>query len=372
MKIGILTLPFNNNYGGYLQAYALMAVLKRMGHQPTLIMRRHNKARVSTRYKIKLFIAGLLKTILTFKKHQIIYDVEYDFNKKGRDMHKFVNEFMQPQTPYLYDTVSLKKYCEGKFDAYIVGSDQVWRAIYVPDIKNYFLDFTKGWNICRIAFAASFGTDTPEYTPIQIEQCRELLKTFDGISLREKSGMEVFKHFGWSVDSVQIVLDPTMLLSAKDYSNVLPTNKAKSVNKIFYYVLDSNQKIESILTKSQTLLGKEIFGISNIQKEDSVLVAIEEWLVNIRDADFVITDSFHGMVFSIIFHKPFVVCANLDRGADRFINLLDALSLSSRLIAEDNSLDLLIQEPIDWNQIDKKIEKIKIESFKFLEKYLSK
>lgn len=372
MKIGILTLPFNNNYGGYLQAYALMAVLKRMGHQPTLIMRRHNKPKVSVKYKIKLFITGLLKTILTLKKHQIIYDVEYGFNKKGRDMHKFVNEFMQPQTPYLYDTVSLKKYCEGKFDAYIVGSDQVWRAIYVPDIKNYFLDFTKGWNICRIAFAASFGTDTPEYTPIQIEQCRELLKTFDGISLREKSGMEVFKHFGWSVDSVQIVLDPTMLLSAKDYSNVLPTNKAKSVNKIFYYVLDSNQKIESILTKSQTLLGKEIFGISNIQKEDSVLVAIEEWLVNIRDADFVITDSFHGMVFSIIFHKPFVVCVNLDRGADRFINLLDALSLSSRLIAEDNSLDLLIQEPIDWNQIDKKIEKIKIESFKFLEKYLSK
>lgn len=371
MKIGILTLPFNNNYGGYLQAYALMTVLKRMGHQPTLIMRRHNKARASTRYKIKLFVTGLLKTILTFKKHLIIYDVEYDFNKKGRDMHKFVNEFMQPQTPYLYDTVSLKKYCEGKFDAYIVGSDQVWRAIYVPDIKNYFLDFTEGWNIRRIAFAASFGTDTPEYAPVQIEQCGELLKTFDGISLREKSGMEVFKHFGWNIDSVPIVLDPTMLLSAKDYSKVLPANKAKSVKKIFYYVLDRNQKIESILTKSQILLGEEIFGISNIQKGDSVLIAIEEWLVNIRDADFVITDSFHGMVFSIIFHKPFVVCANLDRGADRFINLLDALSLSSRLIVEDNCLDLRIQEPIDWNQIDKKIEKIRIESFKFLEKYLS-
>ena len=84
-----------------------------------------------------------------------------------------------------------------------------------------------------------------------------------------------------------------------------------------------------------------------------------------------ITDSFHGMVFSIIFHKPFVVSVNLARGADRFINLLDALSLSSRLIVEENCLDLQIQEPIDWNLIDKKIEKIRIESFKFLKKYFS-
>lgn len=370
MKIGILTLPFNNNYGGYLQAYALMTVLKRMGHQPTLIMRRHNKPKVSVKYKIKLFVTGLLKTILTFKKHQIIYDVEYDFNKKGKDMHKFVNEFMQPQTPYLYDTVSLKKYCDGKFDAYIVGSDQVWRAIYVPDIKNYFLDFTEGWNIRRIAFAASFGTDTPEYTPVQIEQCGELLKTFDGISLREKSGMEVFKHFGWSIDSVQVVLDPTMLLSAKDYSKILPVNKAKSVNKIFYYVLDRNQIIESVLIRSQTLLGKEIFGISNIQKGDNVLIPIEEWLVNIRDADFVITDSFHGMVFSIIFHKPFVVSVNLARGADRFTSLLSLLGIENRMLTPTRQVKDVVLNDIDWEKVDEKLLDMKTKSKAFFKEVL--
>ena len=246
----------------------------------------------------------------------------------------------------------------------------MWRAIYVPDIKNYFLDFTEGWNIRRIAFAASFGTDTPEYTPVQIEQCGELLKTFDGISLREKSGMEVFKHFGWSIDSVQVVLDPTMLLSAKDYSKILPVNKAKSVNKIFYYVLDRNQIIESVLIRSQTLLGKEIFGISNIQKGDNVLIPIEEWLVNIRDADFVITDSFHGMVFSIIFHKPFVVSVNLARGADRFTSLLSLLGIENRMLTPTRQVKDVVLNDIDWEKVDEKLLDMKTKSKVFLKEVL--
>lgn len=370
MKIGILTLPFNNNYGGYLQAYALMTILKRMGHQPTLIMRRHNKTRASIRYKIKLFVTGLLKAILTFKKHQIIYDVEYGFNKKGRDMHKFVNEFMQPQTPYLYDTVSLKKYCEGKFDAYIVGSDQVWRAIYVPDINNYFLDFTDNWKVKRIAYAASFGTDFPEYSDEHIKQCGELVKKFNNISLREKTGLEIINRFGWQVDSAHVVLDPTLLLSANDYSSILPTNKAESTNCIFYYVLDENQKIKSILLDACSLLGKKAHGISDIQKGEQVLASIEEWLTNIRDAEFVFTDSFHGMVFSIIFHKPFAVCVNVDRGGNRFSNLLDMLGLTDRMLTNKQTIKDIVNHNINWGIVDSKIEKMQYSSIFFLKKAL--
>lgn len=370
MRIGILTLPFNNNYGGYLQAYALMTVLKRMGHQPTLIMRRHNKPKVSAKYKIKLFVTGLLKTILTFKKHQIIYDVEYGFNKKGRDMHKFVNEFMHPQTPYLYDTVSLKKYCEGKFDAYIVGSDQVWRAIYVPDIENFFLDFTKGWDIIRIAYAASFGTDHPEYTDKQVLQCGKLLKYFDAVSVREKSGNKVFESFGWGNLNLKVVLDPTMLLNANDYSKVLPSVPSESLGKVFYYVLDFNSTLKKLLEDTSSLLEKELYGISNIQQVGEVLPSIKKWLINIRDSNFVITDSFHGMVFSIIFHKPFIVCVNFDRGVERFISLLDELGLSDRIYNSDCNLQILMANDINWVDVDKRIGLLREKSIKFLKQQL--
>ena len=366
MRIGILTLPFNNNYGGYLQAYALMTVLKQMGHQPTLIMRRHDKPAVSVRYKLKLGVKGLIKTILTFKKHQIFYDVEYSFKNKGKEMLQFVEKYMQPQTPYLYDTNSLRTYCKGKCDAYIVGSDQVWRAIYVPDIKNYFFDFIDGWDVKRISYAASFGTDKPEYTDEQICQCKELLCNFDAVSVREKSGLEVFKRFDWNVKSPQYVLDPTMLLSSKDYSKILPAAKAESANKIFYYVLDSDRNIESVLSILSALLQKELYGISNIQRTKDSLPSIEEWLTNIRDADFVVTDSFHGMVFSIIFHKPFMVCVNKDRGADRFVSLLSFLGLEDNIILSQSQIKKIALSQIDWRNVDEKLSAMKSKSKEYL------
>lgn len=370
MRIGILTLPFNNNYGGYLQAYALMTVLKQMGHQPTLIMRRHDKPVGSIEYKLKLGIKGLIKTILTFKKHQIFYDVEYSFKTNGKEMLKFVNEYIQPQTPYLYDTNSLQEYCKGKFEAYIVGSDQVWRAIYVPDIKNYFLNFTEGWDVRRISYAASFGTDRPEYTDDQIDSCRELLSHFDAVSVREQSGIEVFKKFDWIVKSVQYVLDPTMLLSAKDYSKKIPVKKAKSADKIFYYVLDRDEKIDEALSKASSLLEKELYGISNIQKVNGILPSIEEWLTNIRDAEFVVTDSFHGMVFSIIFQKPFVVCVNKDRGSERFVSLLKEFGLENRILTKEQPIDSIIKNSIDWNSVNSIIDKEKEKSLLYLRENL--
>lgn len=228
MRIGILTLPFNNNYGGYLQAYALMTVISQLGHEPTMIMRRHDKPKVSCSFKIKYALKGIVKTVLCCKKHPILYDVETEFRHKGKSMLKFVNQYIAPETPYLYSKEELCKYCEGKFDAYIVGSDQVWRAIYVPDIKNYFLDFTEGWNVKRIAYAASFGTDKPEYSDEQIKQCKKLIGLFDGVSLREESGLSVVSNFGWKANVEGVVLDPTMLLAAEDYQKVLPLKASES------------------------------------------------------------------------------------------------------------------------------------------------
>ena len=241
MKIGILTVPFNNNYGGYLQAFALMSVLKQMGHEPTLIMRRQNKRRMFIKVGIKYFIMGIYHSFKNKKLCPLIYKTERDFEYLGSNMHQFVDKRMQPQSPYLYTSKDLQRYCDGKFCAYIVGSDQVWRAIYVPDIANYFLDFTLGWNVKRIAYAASFGTQNPEYTQEEKKVCCNMIPKFDAISLREKTGKHVFANFGWEYKNLEVVLDPTLLLNSSDYTKLLSNEKEEINDGIFYYVLDKNQ-----------------------------------------------------------------------------------------------------------------------------------
>lgn len=371
MRIGILTLPFNNNYGGYLQAYALMTVIRQLGHEPTMIMRRHDSPKVSKPFKIKYTLKAIAKIILRCKKLPIIYNVETGFFHKGKNTLKFVNQYITPQTPYLYSKEELRKCCEGKFDAYIVGSDQVWRAIYVPDIKNYFLDFTEGWNVRRIAYAASFGTDKPEYSEEQIQQCKKLVGLFDGVSLREESGLSVVSTFGWKANVEGVVLDPTMLLDAGDYQKALPLKPFMSKGKVFYYVLDRNEQINALLKEVSQVLDKELYGISDIQKGNEPLISIVEWLTDIRDAEFVITDSFHGMVFSIIFHKPFLVAVNKDRGADRFTNLLSMLGLSDRMIVEGANVGKKIEANIVWSIVDDKIIQLKMKSMSFLKQNLA-
>jgi len=365
MKIGILTLPFNNNYGGYLQAFALMTVLKQMGHEPTLIMRRHNKSELSFIRKVRYFVKGLAKTILKRTFYPCFYNVENTFRFRGRNMHTFLNKYIQPQSKYIYTTEDLRNECKGKYDAYIVGSDQVWRSIYVPGIiSNMFLDFTQGWNVKRIAYAASFGTDSPEYTVEEKEVCGNLIEKFDAISVREDGGLRVFEDFNWNVNNPKVVLDPTLLMTKDEYNKILPGKNDSVIGKIFCYVLDKNNETQNTISRIKTILNKPVYEIADIQKGESKLPSVESWLTAIRDSDFVITDSFHGMVFSIIFNKPFVVCTNKNRGASRFESLLIQVGLTENLLSDFTDINKICN--VDWTVVNSKIKEKLDESINFL------
>lgn len=366
MKIGIITVPFNNNYGGYLQSYALMTVLKRMGHEPTIIMRRHNPHPVSAAFRMGFFIKGILKTVLRRKLYPCFYSEELSFKIRGKGMLTFVDRYMQPLTKYVYSSDELRKECENKFDAYIVGSDQVWRAIYVPGIVgNMYLDFTEGWNVKRIAYASSFGTDNPEYTAEEKEICGKLIEKFDAVSVREDSGLKVFDDFLWKVKNPQVVLDPTLLLSKDDYNKILHQENKLAKGKIFCYVLDKSDDAKKTISNILRQLNRPLYEISDIQKGDSVLPSIETWLTAIRDSDFVITDSFHGTVFSIIFNKPFAVYVNKARGSSRLECLMKKFGLETHILSMHHQNNIEYNH-FDWNRFNKTIElKIK-ESKQFL------
>ena len=227
---------------------------------------------------------------------------------------------------------------ESDFDAIVVGSDQVWRPKYYGKIENAYLGFAKGWNIKRIAYAASFGTDDWEYTDEQTKECGELLKKFDAISVREASGVTLCKeHFGVEV---QHVIDPTMLLYKEDYIRLIEAaNTPKAKGTLLNYILDETpgkkELIEQI-AKDKSLVPFRVNSRVEDHKallKERIQPPVEQWLRGFYDAEFVVTDSFHACVFSILFGKPFVVIGNKKRGMARFESLLKMFGLEDRLVS---------------------------------------
>lgn len=363
MKIGILTLPFNNNYGGYLQAYALMTVLKKMGHDVELIYRRPKRRPL--KYRILNPIKTVIKILLGMPHCGFIMNQETDLRRDGKLLMPFVDKNIVPRTKPFYTTASMKKSCAGKYDTIIVGSDQVWRPKYLPNIYDFFLEFVEDKNVKKIAYAASFGTSTPEYTEEQKLKCGHLISSFSAISVRENSGLDVIRSFGWKTNSIpQLVLDPTFLLERDKYFEYLLLDES---NNIFCYILDKDEKNTELIKLAEQILHTSSFEIMKDSMSKSFCQpSIETWLSCIYNSKFVLTDSFHGMVFSIIFNKPFAVCVNHNRGADRFRSLLFQLNLESRIINSKKELETIINKSICWNEVNKKLQAMRLASLHFL------
>lgn len=373
MKIGILTLPYNNNYGGYLQSYALMRILKEMGHSPEIISRRHNKRKFI--WRIVQFIKRLLKKCIGKKIPCIIPSQEIELRVRGEKMFKFVDKYISPRTISFYTSKDYYKYINGRYDAIIVGSDQVWRPNYGPHIQDYFLSsFSSDKTMC-IAYAASFGSDNPIYTKTEIKECGDAIKKFKAISLREDSGINVIRSFGWETPcEIEVVLDPTLLLNKESYVELLPSGDSPAKGKVFCYVLDNSETVRQVIIdicKDCGVASYHIINTSMWKRYDYIMPSVEDWLKGILEAKYVITDSFHGAVFSILFNKDFFVCGNEMRGKARFLTLLSKFGLEDRFV--DMSMPSILQmKPIDWNYVNNIIHDMRIESLAFIERALKK
>lgn len=369
MKIAILTHPLGTNYGGMLQNCALQQVLEGLGHTPITI---NYQFETSLKTKVLSFGKRLLLRIkgeriplrvwLTRKEYLYITQFTRDFIKE----HIKVSE--------LFFLDKIKKQDFGDIDAIIVGSDQVWRGSN-PNIEKFYLcDFVNN-DIIKIAYAASFGVDYWEMTPKLTARCAKLASLFRAISVREQSGASLCKNF-LGVDA-QFALDPTLLLNADYYSRIIGEKEIES-NKdkyLYTYVLDNapyktqiTEKLsEKLSLNTHSVMVRKYFkevGYSGLS--DCVYPPVEQWLRGFKDADFVVTDSFHGTVFSIIFHKPFISIVNKKRGADRFVSLLSMLGLEDRLV--DNADDALrqVESPIDFETTDIILDGLRKSSMTFL------
>lgn len=375
MKIGILTQPLHTNYGGLLQAYALQETLKQMGHEPWILQREKMGCVVVCLRKTKEYIWNLMGreyVALTYKEFALI--------QQNTDV--FVERYISPKTKRINSKRCLKKTALNlNFEAYVVGSDQVWRPSYSPSIANYFLDFAANeQNIKRVAYAASFGVDFWEYSRSEERKCTDLASLFNGISVREVSGVSICEKYLGVV--AQHVLDPTMLLERSTYEKLVEdANESQSDGNLFCYFLDENKTKQQLVTHLASALSLQPFfsmpkkrpTSQNLRKypDECIFPSVTKWLRAFMDAEVVITDSYHGCVFSIIFNKPFWVLANKHRGMARFYSLLKSFDLEERLIASNETADIDVTLPINWEIVNARRDELKNVSLNFLNKHIS-
>lgn len=368
MKIGILTLPLNINYGGILQAYALQTVLERMGHNVHLIEIKKKPFRMPL-WKAPFAFGKRIMRNLSGQRWPIFY--ERKMNREvpiiEKNTNTFIRKYIKSKIVGNYSNIR-----EDDFDIIIVGSDQIFRARFLHNIEHSFLDFAEGWKIKRLAYAASFGTDKWEYNEQQTKECGRLLKLFDSVSVREISGVDLCRvHFDVNAD---FVLDPTMLLSAEDYIRLFKeANTPKSLGNLLYYILDETSEKTQIINniaKEKGLLPFNVKSKSDVISAplaDRIQPPVEQWLRGFYDAEFIITDSFHACVFSILFKKNFLVIGNECRGMSRFYSLLKTFSLENRLIVADEKKNLKITD-IDFDSVYEKLFMLRQKSNSFLHK----
>jgi len=337
MKIGILTLTLHTNYGGILQAYALQTVLERMGHEVVVFNRPYTPLKTKWTQIPKRIVKRLLG-------HDVVIFSERRYNREAPILNQHIWEFRKK---YIHEKIidKLTDIKEGDVDCIVVGSDQIWRPKYFKEqwctgIEDAYLAFTKGWNIKRIAYAASFGVDTWEYTPEETKKCREAIKEFDFISVREDSGVKLINNYLGVVDANH-VLDPTFLLNMADYVSLLgeKVNTQTDGDLLIYYLnVDSNKKMYTRQIAFKNKLTPFYVNRTLMKNTrplvERVLPSVEYWLKGFYDAKLVITDSFHACVFSIIFQVPFAVFENKSRGNSRILSLLDLFGMKGHIIDE--------------------------------------
>ena len=355
LNVGILTLPMNKNYGGNLQAYALMEVIETLGQKAVFVNRRFHHAHAKPSKQKYVKSVGLSPSVA---------------NKKFLDTY-----FPLITKPFFHSHELESDINEYGFDALIVGSDQVWRPQYAKEILNdFFFDFLpENSEIKRLSYAASFGSDKWEYDESRQAMASRLLKRFDAVGVREDAAVTMCAKELSS--NATHVLDPTMLLDAQHYANKFNLDERRTSNDyLLNYVLDINDDKELVIKNLSNTLGLDALSVNgklfervNALNSSDGDQSVEGWLASFYKAKYIVTDSFHGVAFSILFNKPFLAYANPARGMARFTSLLNMFGLQDRLVTSSTQVTKSsMLAPIKWDSVNHKLNEMRLESLTFL------
>lgn len=368
MKVGILTFHNAHNYGAALQAYALRSKLREMGHDTHIIDYRNKN--IEKKYREKLHVIVSKKQIyLPIYWPSIIKQVQNnkfaqsEWRKQYKNFRMFLNTILLENKE---ERLTKEKLSDLDYDAFICGSDQIWTSYITGGLDPvYFLDFNT--NALKVAYAASINTKN---IPIDEQPYfKEKVKQLDFVATREATVAEVLgKLCGRDIQSV---LDPTLLLDAKDYEKLL-SNKKEKEKYIFAYFIQEDAKLMKCAQYVAQKLGYKLIELHYYLQKDleghnqRADMGPSEFLTYMKHAEFILTNSFHGTIFSILYHKSFYSVYTKDERKD---DLLKAVDLEKRHINEVSEIDL--QDHIDYIQVDKLLSDYRKTSLEFLQDALS-
>ncbi len=375
-KIGILNIQYTDNYGAVLVAYSLQETIKKMGFEPKTL-----------NYNPKYSVLDKLKTAffeMYFNRnfwHSIGYHIrllidktnsEHSLNKteKKKKFQDFRKSFL-----CLTDEISRNiTKLDDLFDIYVVGSDIVWKPIRLISFEKnvYFLKFVS-LEKTKIAYAASVGTDDTHRLITLSKKYKRNIANFDFISLRESLNVPFFSKL--TAKKTEHCLDPTLLLSKEDYEKIIPINRISKDTSIYLYTLSDSAEIIDFTNILSQKLTCGVYHSSQYTCDISNSIGINdidgplEFLEKIKNAKTVITNSYHGVIFSIIFKKDFYAFPRKYLDV-RTLDLLKLLSLSHRFL-DDFGAGITHTEPIDYASVNVKLGELKEQSTAFLKNALN-
>jgi hypothetical protein len=367
MKIKTITCHEVYNHGASLQEYALLKYLESLGHEvetihykPPYLSNHFNLWRISNkRYNniVLKFIYLILKLPARLKSL-----------KRKHAFDAFSLKYIKSTTK-LYTSNEELKLDFPLADAYICGSDQIWNSFFENGKDPaFYLDFVPD-NKLKISYAASFAID---YLEENIKQfVTKKVKRLNNISVRELSGKKILNELGFK--NVSQVLDPVFLLEPKHWESLIPLEKEK-YKYIFIYDFDSNPLIKSMAEGYRKQFGWKIITVNqriNYADKNYFLKGPTTFLSLVKNAEFVMSNSFHAVAFSIIFKKDFVVFNRQDKINTRMRDLLDSVGLMQLLMEDETIVNHHEINTIDYENVQNKLDALKAYSSEFLKKALN-
>ena len=389
MKIGIVTYVEDDNYGEELQAFAIQYYLNSIGYDAEVIdLEKRVKDLSSSKDTI---IPAILNRFKLYGCKAPLYILKkiIDVYKKKRyeksnsacraKLHKLFVDFFERYTKHsskYYTLDEIRVTNDLPYDTYIAGSDQIWNYMHTDFLDVFFLEFAKKFGARRISYAASISVPK---IPLDLRDTyKQLASNIEFLSVRELQGAKILQEV--CNMKAEIVLDPTLLLSQKDWLNSVAINPIKDGRYVLVYTLSGSRYIKQLaMDISKKLDCSKIIFIFNNEtivyengNEQKIIIGPSEWVGLISDAEYVVTDSFHGTAFSINFNKPFTTLVNpVSNMNSRVMSILEITRLKDRIIYDDGKNRMPDSLIIDYQEVNKIMNEWRKKSIDFIKKALS-
>jgi hypothetical protein len=384
VKVYTLNYHYGNNYGAVLEAYALQKTIEKLGYESICInfipnepqsfkvLRRILWAFTKPEMAVH-YVVTLIKKILKFDSEITKYKKT---DQNGFDIFRKQNLKIDE---HKCSSISDLDHNFNNIEVCVCGSDVIWATGNNSLVSGaYFLNWGN-LSMKRVAYAPSWGKSSVDALNVETKtRLSDYLSKFDHVSVREKSGVDICKKLGRH-DSVWLP-DPTLLISSDEWNQIAAIPQINEVPYLLHYFVPYNETISSqvLVNTIKTELSLDLLTIPDLTKQSiggEVWPSPTKWISAIRDSNFIVTNSFHGVVFCILFHRPFVFTSLIGKDApknERIYSLLEKFNISERIISSpsDENINSIINSLINWEEVDEIKNAWREKGIRFLEKAL--